>query len=275
MSAWTDIRDSAENVASVATAPFTAGQSERLVSKSGQASSFGHVAQMFNNVSLGVDIAALVAGGAYLAAPEIAGAAGASSGAGGTTALAADAAVPAGADSMAPALIQGGDAAGAATAVAPAAATPASAVAPAVTAPVADATAAAPAVDSSMGMTLTPGPGGAGPMDPAAPGMVSSAMNAVESHPITSLIGANMLGGALTGMAKRKADLEELAAQHGYAVDLATLPQRQKQGNPSVGGGGVNLNIKPGNKVLTRPDGTPVYRPGTGIINTNMNGARG
>ena len=132
--------------------------------------------------------------------------------------------------------------------------------------------AVAPAVDDSMGMTFTPGPGGAGPMQP---GFGSQALDFVKENPVTSLIGANILGGTLSGIANRSTQLEMLKREEQAKEDLADLPRRQKQGNASVGGKGVNLNLHPGSKVLRRPDGTPVYRPGTGIINNGMNGVRG
>jgi hypothetical protein len=97
----------------------------------------------------------------------------------------------------------------------------------------------------------------------------------VKENPIASIIGANMLGSAVSGVANLSAQRESDKRKAAAAESLADLPRRQKMGNPSVGGGGVNLNLKPGGKVLKRPDGTTVFVPGTGIINGSMNGVRG
>ena len=129
-------------------------------------------------------------------------------------------------------------------------------------------------IDPATGSIITPGAGGAGALDPGVSG-VQGVLDVVEHHPIASLIGANMAGGMLQGMANRSTQLEMLKRQEQAQEDLADLPRRQKQGNSSVGGKGVNINMRPGSKVLRRPDGTPVYRPGTGIISTGMNGVRG
>jgi hypothetical protein len=255
MSWITDARDTAENVGSIATSPFTFGQSERLVSKSGQDSGLGHFAQFYNDMARDVGIAGLVAGGAYLAAPMLAGGevAGGAVTPGATTTLAAEAPAATNAEALSQGLIQGtgeGAAAAAPGAVAPS-------VAPA-------------AVDSSVGMPFTPGAGGAGAMDPS-----GGITGFVKENPVASIIGANMLGSAVSGVANLSAQRESDKRKAAAAESLADLPRRQKMGNPSVGGGGVNLNLKPGSKVLKRPDGTPVFIPGTGIISTGMNGVRG
>jgi hypothetical protein len=254
MSWITDARDTVENVGSIATAPFTFGQSQRLVSNSGQDSGLGHFSQFYNDMARDADIAGLVAGGAYLGAqaltPALTGAAPAVPGS--PAALAAEAPAATNAEALSQGLIQGGEGAAAAT---PAAAAPS--VAPA-------------AVDSSVGLPYTPGPGGAGPMDPG-----GGLMGFVKENPIASIIGANMLGSAVSGVANLSAQRESDKRKAAAAESLADLPRRQKMGNPSVGGAGVNLNLKPGSKVLRRADGTPVFVPGTGIISTGMNGVRG
>jgi hypothetical protein len=262
MSWVTDARDTVENVGSTVAAPFTFGQSERLVSKSGQDSGLGHFAQFYNDMWRDADIAGLVAGGAYLAAPMLAGGevAGGAGTPGATTALAAEAPAATNAEALSQGLIQGTEGAAAATPAATGAIAPS--VAPA-------------AVDSSMGMPFTPGPGSVGAMDPSNAGIFTQGADWIGAHPVASIIGANMAGGALKGYADLSAQRESDKRKAQAAQDLADLPRRQKQGNPSVGGAGVNLNLRPGSKVLLRPDGTPVYRPGTGILNGAMNGARG
>jgi hypothetical protein len=249
MSFWTDVRDTGENLGSVAAAPFTFGQSERFVSRSGQQSGFGRLSQHYSDLWRDADIAGLVAGGAYL-----------------------------GAQALAPQVV------GTGTAGAPGAVTPiAAAEAPASTsatlaqglvqAPAAEVPAAAgvPAVDSSMGMPFTPGPGGAGPLEP---GAFDKVTGWIKDNPITSIIGANMIGGALSGVANRSAMLEAEKKRRERELELADLPRKTKMSNTSVGGGNVNLNLKPGSKVLYRPDGTPVFA-GTGIVASNMRNMRG
>lgn len=129
-------------------------------------------------------------------------------------------------------------------------------------------------VDSGTGSVVTPG---AGTGAAEQPGIIDRTLNAIKAHPTASKVGAGAALGMYTTEMKRKADLEALAAKHGYEIDLASLPARQKTGNASVGGGGVNLNIRPGAKTLTRPGGAPVFNTGTGIINRNagLNGVRG
>jgi hypothetical protein len=256
MSWITDARDTVENVGSTAAAPFTFGQSERLVSKSGQDSGLGHFAQFYNDMWRDADIAGLVAGGAYLAAPMLAGGevAGGAGTPGATTALAAEAPAATNTEALSQGLIQGTEGATAATPAATEAIAPS--VAPA-------------AVDSSVGMPFTPGAGGAGAMDPS-----GGITGFVKENPITSIIGANMLGSAVSGVANLSAQREADKRRAAAAESLADLPRRQKMGNPSVGGAGVNLNLRPGGKILKRPDGTPVWAP-SGIISTGMNGVRG
>jgi hypothetical protein len=134
-------------------------------------------------------------------------------------------------------------------------------------------------VDPATGSTVTPGPGtGAA----AQPGIVDRILSGADQfatkHPVAAGQAVSGVGkaalGTLSASQKRKADLEALAAKHGYDIDLAGFKQRQTQANPSVGGGPVNLNLAPGKDVLRRPDGTPVYT-NDGLLNRNMNGVRG
>jgi hypothetical protein len=97
----------------------------------------------------------------------------------------------------------------------------------------------------------------------------------VKENPVASIIGANMLGSAVSSVANLSAQREADKRKAAAARDLADLPRQQKMANKAVGGGGVNLNLKPGGKVLKRPDGSTVFVPGTGIISTGMNGVRG
>jgi hypothetical protein len=83
-----------------------------------------------------------------------------------------------------------------------------------------------------------------------------------------------MLGGAVSGIANRANTLEAIEKKKQAELELADLPRRQKIGNPSVGGGGVSINLRPGSRVLYRPDGTPVFA-GTGIVASNMRNMRG
>ena len=106
---------------------------------------------------------------------------------------------------------------------------------------------------------------------PAEKGLIGSAMDWVNAKPVNTLI----TGQAISGVAKGVA--EERAADKKRKANLEALqePQRQKQGNPSVGGKGVSLNLAPGGRILTRPDGSRVYVPNSGLINGAMNGVRG
>lgn len=267
MSVFTDIRDDAENVGAIASAPFTAGQSKRLVSKSGQDSGLGNISGLYSDLWRDADIAGAVAGSVALAPQALAGQAAPGSV---TPAVAAEAA-PSTTATLAQGTLSGGE-----TAAVPASAPEALAgTAGATPAPAAADTAAyglAPGqtVDSATGSVITPGPG-TGAADVSA----VAGKGWIESNPITSIIGANMLGGAAQGYANRRTQLELAQKKHDYEMEQADLPRKTKQGNASVGGGGVNIPIKPGGKILKRPDGTPVFVPGTGIINGSMNGVRG
>ena len=114
-------------------------------------------------------------------------------------------------------------------------------------------------------------------------GLFTSAMDWVNAKPVNTLIAGQAIGGAAGGAmssisqkkaekAKREQQERDIAAQQ----ELKDYPRRVKQGNPSVGGGGVNVNLKRGpDGVLRRPDGSPVYnRPG-GILTRGMTGPRG
>lgn len=72
MSFWTKARDAVENTAAIATDPFTAGQSGRLVSKSGQDSSLGKATNLYGKAELGANIIGGAVGGAMLL-PGVAG----------------------------------------------------------------------------------------------------------------------------------------------------------------------------------------------------------
>lgn len=111
--------------------------------------------------------------------------------------------------------------------------------------------------------------------DVASKGILNSAMDWVNAKPVNTLITGQAISGVAKGTfeeraaeKKRKANLEAMQEQ-------ASLPQRLKQGNASVGGGNVNLNLRKGaDGVLRRPDGTPVFGGG-GILTNGMNGVRG
>jgi hypothetical protein len=115
------------------------------------------------------------------------------------------------------------------------------------------------------------------------PGMMGKAWDWVNKKPINTLIAAQGVSGLAQGAmgyeAQRRQEKQQrdlLEQQHQNAIDQADLPRRQKQGNPSVGGGQTNINVRPvPGRVLLRPDGTPVFVPGTGIINNYMTGVRG
>jgi hypothetical protein len=106
------------------------------------------------------------------------------------------------------------------------------------------------------------------------PGLIEGAMKTINANPAASVLGFKAVEGvgsaALASRAaekKRKADLER-------ELELADFKRKQTQANPSVGGGGVNLNLRPTNAPIRRPDGTLVY-PVPGLINRAAGGVRG
>jgi hypothetical protein len=118
---------------------------------------------------------------------------------------------------------------------------------------------------------MEPGPASNAPVKE--PGILERAMQWAGEKPINTAItyGAISQGASAalqSRAAERKRKEEEAAREYN-----ATIRQRMKMGNPSVGGGGVNINMRPGTGVLRRPDGSVVYPPG--IINRNMGGVRG
>jgi hypothetical protein len=105
---------------------------------------------------------------------------------------------------------------------------------------------------------------------PAEKGLISQAMNWVNAKPVNTMITAKAVEGVATGLSASRAAEKKRKADQEMQNDRLTAAQRQKTSNTSVGGRGVNLNMAPGNRVLLRPDGTPVWAPG-GIINRGMN----
>lgn len=271
MSFLTDARDDLENVGAVATAPFTFGQSERMVSNSGQNSGLGNLSQHYSELWRDADIGGLVAGGAYLGAAALSPTADSiGTSVGGQLGAAAGTEAPASTTAtLSQGILNGGEGAAVPTSATQALAGTAGAT------PVPSAADTAvygltpgQSVDAATGSVVTPGTGSGAA---ATPGFADW----VQAHPIASIIGANMLGGAASGVASRQTQLEAIEKKKEAELELADLPRKTKQGNPSVGGKGVNLNVKPSGKILKRPDGTPVFVPGTGIISNGMNGTRG
>jgi hypothetical protein len=110
---------------------------------------------------------------------------------------------------------------------------------------------------------------------PAEKGLIGKAMDWVNAKPVNAMIAYKGVEGVAQGALANRAENRKRKADQETREYNATIQQRLKQGNPSVGGRGVNVNLAPGNRVLLRPDGTPVYLPGGGLINSRMNGVRG
>jgi hypothetical protein len=106
------------------------------------------------------------------------------------------------------------------------------------------------------------------------PGILSKVGNWLGSSDKGDIANRVMAFQGISGAAQNYQAQKAAEEKRKQEMDLATLPQRQKMGNPSVGGAGVNINLRPGRTVLYRSDGRPVYLP-SGLINSAMNGVRG
>jgi hypothetical protein len=105
------------------------------------------------------------------------------------------------------------------------------------------------------------------------PGIIESAMKWAGEKPINTAITYGAISqGASAALQSRAAEKKRKEAEAEREYN-ATIKQRMKMGNPSVGGGGVNINMRPGSRVLRRPDGSAVYPPG--LIQGRMGGVRG
>lgn len=129
-------------------------------------------------------------------------------------------------------------------------------------------------VDPGTGSVVTPGPGSpdVAAMPPQG-GIIQSAMDWVNAKPVNTLITGQAIQGAAKGVFEERAAERKRRTELELQQEAESSKQRLKQGNPSVGGRGVNLGVGPSGKVLLRPDGRPVY--GTGIVTGGMNGVRG
>lgn len=106
---------------------------------------------------------------------------------------------------------------------------------------------------------------------PASKGLLNSAMDWVNAKPVNTVLAGQAVGGLFKGASDQRLLERKLQAER----EAREYPARLKQGNPSVGGGGVRINVAPGGKILRRPDGSSVYVPNSGLINGGMNGTRG
>lgn len=129
-------------------------------------------------------------------------------------------------------------------------------------------------VDPGTGSVVTPGPGTGADVAPSNPGLIQGAMDWAKANPQLASTGTAVLGNTIAGAAgaakQQKANQEAAKTKLANEEALQQFQREQIQAG-SAGGGGVNLNMRPGQKVLRRPDGTLVYAPNGGLIGNAFN----
>ena len=94
-------------------------------------------------------------------------------------------------------------------------------------------------------------------------GLVNSVLSFTKEYPLASVLGLQGVGSAMASVeARKKAERDR--------ETLLELEAARRRVDPSTGGVGVNLNIRPGDPILRRPDGTPVFVPRAPHIASNI-----
>ena len=102
-------------------------------------------------------------------------------------------------------------------------------------------------------------------LEKPAPGLIDSALKFTKDNPLASVLGLQAVGGIGKSIADDRMMREKILADQELQQRMIAS---QHYLNPSAGGVGVNINLRPGDPVLRRPDGTPVFQQG--IIASRM-----
>lgn len=102
-------------------------------------------------------------------------------------------------------------------------------------------------------------------------GIIDGMVGWADKHPMAATIAGTQIAGAVGGVGK--AALEKEIAERNIRARSDLLTQQsqtalQQSRAGALPGGGVNIKPKPG--PLRRPDGSLVFQPGSGIVNSNI-----